>query len=550
MNLSVPHPKASDVRAANKPRDKPENGPGLGSATGNPRNKVALKPGHSLMDWIRLGKSGRDLTGVNGQKLEVTSEELARHGTKEDAWMAIKGYVYNVTAYMDFHPGGCEELMRGVGKDSTSLFNEVHRWVNFQSMLAPCLVGKLKDIVTFQKPGMKAPTVRPPRKPTEDSLRVVTSRAESQSSINLDIAPTTPKFDWFQTDKTVTLVIYSKWKSMRHENILIDRPTLRQLVLTVFIQEIVYTLNIDLEHELEIDYRVKVGHPGGKVEVTICKSDPDKHWSQIGKPLDRHVTFKNVLQNEVTYRLCSIISKESITHDTKLFALALPHGCRMCIPVGYHVLIKCQVDDVEVVRSYTVVPPKLYPSSADLEVDTGKKLYLMIKIYPDGILTSKLDNLQIGDQLPVSNFDGNFDNSRLAECDHLVMYAAGTGFTPMVGLLVHWAHLQDSCPSSRQAFLMFFNKTEADILWKEQLENMASRYPNFTVEHVLSQAGNDWQGLTGRIRQELLQGHAPKPDGSRRMLFCACGPNPFTNEAVHLAEVMGYPKSSIHAFQG
>lgn len=34
---------------------------------GNPRNKVALQPGHSLMDWIRLGASGKDLTGVGSK---------------------------------------------------------------------------------------------------------------------------------------------------------------------------------------------------------------------------------------------------------------------------------------------------------------------------------------------------------------------------------------------------------------------------------------------------------------------------------------------------
>lgn len=77
-----------------------------GSATGNPRNKCALKPGHSLMDWIRLGNSGVDLSGTKGRIIPVTPEELAKHNRREDAWMAIRGVVYNVTRYMDFHPGG------------------------------------------------------------------------------------------------------------------------------------------------------------------------------------------------------------------------------------------------------------------------------------------------------------------------------------------------------------------------------------------------------------------------------------------------------------
>lgn len=39
--------------------------------------------------------------------------------------MYVTGNVYNVTSYMEFHPGGEDELMRGVGKDATELFNEV-----------------------------------------------------------------------------------------------------------------------------------------------------------------------------------------------------------------------------------------------------------------------------------------------------------------------------------------------------------------------------------------------------------------------------------------
>ena len=44
---------------------------------------------------------------------------------------------------MDFHPGGWDELIKGAGRDATDMFNDVHSWVNYESMLAACLVGKL-----------------------------------------------------------------------------------------------------------------------------------------------------------------------------------------------------------------------------------------------------------------------------------------------------------------------------------------------------------------------------------------------------------------------
>lgn len=43
------------------------------------------------MDWIRLGNSGVDLTGVDGIPRIVTLSELANHNKQTDAWIAIRG---------------------------------------------------------------------------------------------------------------------------------------------------------------------------------------------------------------------------------------------------------------------------------------------------------------------------------------------------------------------------------------------------------------------------------------------------------------------------
>lgn len=41
-------------------------------------------------------------------------------------WM-FSGMVYNVTPYMDYHPGGEAELMKAAGIDGTELFDQVRK---------------------------------------------------------------------------------------------------------------------------------------------------------------------------------------------------------------------------------------------------------------------------------------------------------------------------------------------------------------------------------------------------------------------------------------
>lgn len=87
------------------------------------RNKVPLAKGYSLMDWNRLCLSGKDLAGTGGRMLQITPSELKKHRKKDDAWLALYGKVFNVTEYMDYHPGGTKTLLAGAGKDCTELFS-------------------------------------------------------------------------------------------------------------------------------------------------------------------------------------------------------------------------------------------------------------------------------------------------------------------------------------------------------------------------------------------------------------------------------------------
>ncbi|KAH9945117.1 cytochrome b5 [Epithele typhae] len=104
------------------------------------RAKVALAPGHGPLDWANLKKSGQNLRGTD-ELLRVTPSMLKEHRSKDDAWTAINGKVYNMTAYLPYHPGGEKELMRVAGRDGSKLFALTHAWVNVDYMLDECMVG-------------------------------------------------------------------------------------------------------------------------------------------------------------------------------------------------------------------------------------------------------------------------------------------------------------------------------------------------------------------------------------------------------------------------
>jgi len=114
------------------------------STTKRPKvsKKVQLAPGHGALDWANLKNSGKDLRGVD-TLMRIPPSVLKQHNKRDDIWIALYGKVYNVTAYMPYHPGGEKELMRAAGRDGTKLFAATHGWVNAEFMLDNCMVGFL-----------------------------------------------------------------------------------------------------------------------------------------------------------------------------------------------------------------------------------------------------------------------------------------------------------------------------------------------------------------------------------------------------------------------
>ncbi|NXW66560.1 NB5R4 reductase, partial [Eurystomus gularis] len=510
--------------------------------------QVPLKPGRSLMDWIRLTKSGKDLTGLKGRLIEVTEDELAKHNKKEDCWICIRGFVYNVTPYMEYHPGGEDELMKAAGTDGTDLFDQVHRWVNYESMLKECLVGRMAVKPVAAPKVMYSRICRriqpQPKILVKYTIHLVECFVFSLQWHNVKAFDEGSScYDWFQTDSLITIVIYTKQKDMNAELVIVDCQG-KRLRGEIIVDDCSYLVEVDLDHAVQDGVTVNIAEKVGKVEIILRKKDYI-HWKMLGQPLESHNTFIKRMDRGLFYRKCKLVSKTEVTHDTKLLCLMLPKSTHLRVPTGQHVYLKQIIAGTEVVKPYTPVLPFLPLDFKEPSHHDGAHIYLMIKIYSCGLFTQALDHLQIGDYISVSNPEGNFKKSQVQTSEDVFLLAAGTGFTPMVKLL-NFILTEVSC--LRTVKLIFFNKTEDDILWRNQLEQLALKDKRFEVQFILSQPTKDWVGKQGKISSSLLSEFVKRSRKDSKVLICICGPTPFTEQGVQYLKDLGYSQEEIHAF--
>jgi len=72
-------------------------------------------------------------------------EEVSKHSGKESCWLVIHEGVYDVTKFMEEHPGGEEVLLEQAGKESTEVFEDVGHSTDARELLAGFKIGELTD---------------------------------------------------------------------------------------------------------------------------------------------------------------------------------------------------------------------------------------------------------------------------------------------------------------------------------------------------------------------------------------------------------------------
>ena len=67
-----------------------------------------------------------------------TRKEIATHNTVSDCWVIIEAKVYNVTTFLEDHPGGKRAILMYAGKDATKEFKMVWFFLLFLVHVVGC----------------------------------------------------------------------------------------------------------------------------------------------------------------------------------------------------------------------------------------------------------------------------------------------------------------------------------------------------------------------------------------------------------------------------
>ncbi len=146
-------------------------------------------------------------------------------------------------------------------------------------------------------------------------------------------------------------------------------------------------------------------------------------------------------------------------------------------------------------------------------------------------------SLRPGDSVKVQ---GPFGRFLLREDRPAVLLAGGIGVTPLKGMAEYAADKALPIPMR----LVYSNRTEEEIAYRAELEELESRNPRFRVIHTLTRtdASRGWKGPVGWISARHLQEAVQDLD---RPVFYVCGKTPMVAEMLRVLSAFGVPESDV-----
>jgi glycine betaine catabolism B len=222
---------------------------------------------------------------------------------------------------------------------------------------------------------------------------------------------------------------------------------------------------------------------------------------------------------------------QDITHDVKTFLFESPHPVVFQHEPGQFVTLQLQIDGRPVSRCYTISSPPTRPHL----------LGITVKRQPGGLVSNWLhDTMAPGQRISADGPFGVFTIARHQSPKYLFL-SGGSGITPVMSMTRTLYDLG----SDADVVFVHSARTPADIIFRRELETIASTVPTVRVVPVCEQDSprEPWGGLRGILSAEMLR--LLVPDLAERVVFC-CGPAPYMAAVRRMLDVAGFDMQNYH----
>lgn len=172
--------------------------------------------------------------------------------------------------------------------------------------------------------------------------------------------------------------------------------------------------------------------------------------------------------------------------------------------------------------------------------DGTNTIELVIVLVEGGKGTTYLFNeADVGTEIPVMGPLGKFNLPQQMEKD-ICFICTGTGIAPFRSML---RHIRLHGIKTPPMHLIFGTRHLQDILYYEEMKELANDLPQFTYHPVLSRAqAPEWDGLKGYVHPVYEELFADK----RPVDFFLCGWKIMIDEARKRIADMGYTSKDVH----
>ena len=231
----------------------------------------------------------------------------------------------------------------------------------------------------------------------------------------------------------------------------------------------------------------------------------------------------------IAWRLATVVEVLTETPRTRTLVLDVPGWPGHC--AGQHVDVRLTAEDgYQTQRSYSIASA---PQDA--------RVALTVDRLDDGEVSPYLtSDVRPGDKFELRGPIGGYFVWTVAIGGPLCLVAGGSGIAPLMSMLRYRAAVKSTIP----ALLLYSSRTFEDIIYREELDQMAARNDGLTVIYTLTRRQPpEWSGGARRIDSSMLES-VGVPANARPKIFI-CGPTSLVESTAQSLLELGHERHLI-----